>query len=222
MRKLLAAALLALLSVTAAVADQINFHFTFDGPNSVTATKAGGVVSGGASLTEIDDSTTGVIVPTMGTYVHGNTGPAKTFFAVAGTLVAVFTPGATGSVLLEDSMGNPLLTGTMNDNATLIGDTMGGNGSLNGKFSPTFVSPTVFTALGLSGVTFAPTGGVALSFGGGAFDGTTFTAEIGGGSVTINTIPTTAVPEPTSLVLMGGSLIAVGGFFRKSRFGKRS
>jgi hypothetical protein len=30
------------------------------------------------------------------------------------------------------------------------------------------------------------------------------------------------VPEPASLVLMGGGLIAVGGFLRRSRFGKRS
>jgi hypothetical protein len=34
--------------------------------------------------------------------------------------------------------------------------------------------------------------------------------------------PLAPVPEPASLVLMGGGLIAVGGFLRRSRFGKRS
>jgi hypothetical protein len=34
--------------------------------------------------------------------------------------------------------------------------------------------------------------------------------------------PGTPIPEPASLVLMGSSLIAAGGFLRKSRFGKRS
>jgi len=34
--------------------------------------------------------------------------------------------------------------------------------------------------------------------------------------------PASPVPEPTSLVLMGSSLIAAGGLLRKSRFGKRS
>jgi hypothetical protein len=34
--------------------------------------------------------------------------------------------------------------------------------------------------------------------------------------------PLSPVPEPTSLVLMGSGMIAVGGLLRKSRFGKRS
>src|SRR5215472_14041342 len=34
--------------------------------------------------------------------------------------------------------------------------------------------------------------------------------------------PAPAIPEPASLVLMGSGLIAVGGFLRKSPFGKRS
>jgi hypothetical protein len=34
--------------------------------------------------------------------------------------------------------------------------------------------------------------------------------------------PAAPIPEPASLMLMGSGLIAVGGFLRKSRFGKRS
>jgi PEP-CTERM motif len=47
-------------------------------------------------------------------------------------------------------------------------------------------------------------------------------AQDGSAGSGIGYAPLAAIPEPTSMMLLGGGLIAVGGFLRRSRFGKRS
>jgi len=216
-KKLLAVALLALFSATAAVADQINFNFRFGALNTVTAT-SGGLTSGPAPLTFVSDSTTGVFFPIAGNFVQGNAGPSTSFLATPALLIAIFTPGGANSVLVEDSMGNVLVSGDTMNNATLLSQLPNGAGSFLASFHVTFVNPTVLALFGV-GPGFGPTGSVALTTGGGNFDGTTFTGEIGGGSVTINS-SSTVVPEPVGLGVLGMGLLTIAEGLRRWRVAK--
>ena len=215
MKKLLAVALLALLfSATAAVADQINFNFRFGGPDTVTAT-SGGLTSGPAPLTFISDSTTGVFFPITGMFAQATTGPASSFLATTSLIIAIFTAGGTNSVVVQDAMGNTIVAGDTLNNGTLLSQ-IPGAGSFLAGFHVTFVDPAILAMFGL-GPNFLPTGSVSLTSGQSTFDGTTFTAEIGGGSVTIQT---GVVPEPVGLGVLGMGLLTIAEGLRRWRAAK--
>jgi len=221
-RKFWIGAVFTLLLTASAVADQINFNFTVGAANSVTATNATGLTSGPSFLTSISDTTTGVVIPCTGSmaspvcnggsYVNGNTGPG-TITAIPPVVTAFFTAGGANSVLVEDAMSMTLVAGSMNDSAALLSTFPAGAGSFLGTFGVSSVSPAVLGLFGLGGSTVKPTGSVALTFANANFDGTTFTAAIGGGSVTIQTV----VPEPASLGLIGiGFLTVAGGLWKRT------
>ena len=211
MRKFWIGAVFTLLVAGSAVADQINFNFTTGAPNSVTATMAAGLTSGPSMLQSISDTTTGVIKPQAGTYVNGNTGPAVNLAQFGNIVIGAFTMAGPNSVLVEDSLSNVLVAGIMQDGGSLLSTVPNGTGSFLATFNVTFVSPAALALFGL-GPGFLPDGSVALTLGNANFDGTTFTAAIGGGSVTIQT---PAIPEPGTLALFGSGIIGLAGLLRR-------
>ncbi len=201
-------------AATAAVADQINFNFTTGSPTSVTATTAG-LMSGPSMLTNISDSTTGLIVPFTGKYVNGNTGPASSLMQFGNIVLGTFTAGGTNSVLVKDSMGNVLVAGDMQDGASLLSTVPAGTGSFLATFHVTFVDPTILALFGV-GPGFSPQGSVAFTIGNANFNGTTYTGALGGGAVTIQSVAT-PVPEPAGLGILGMGLLTVAGGLRRLR-----
>ncbi len=212
MKKLCVVAVFSLLLAATAVADQINFNFTVGAPNSVVATNAG-LTSGPSTLTNISDTTSGLILPASGKFINGNTGPAISLNQFGNLVIATFLGSGPLSVLVVDQFNNVLVAGSMDDNGSLLSTVPAGTGSFLGTFTVSFVNPAALALFGL-GPGFLPGGSIALTTGNATFDGTTYTAAIGGGAVTIQT-PT--VPEPTSLMLLGSGFLAIGGILRRKR-----
>jgi hypothetical protein len=218
MRKFALVALLFASLATCAVADQINFNFTIGPPSSVVAT-LGGLTSGPSMLTSISDTTTSTNIPTPGTYVNGNTGPASSFVPIGSPptlLLATFAGLGGTSVLVVDAANNVLVSGSMQDNASLLSTLSVGTGSFLGTFDVSFVSPAALALFGL-GPGFQPVGSVAFTFAGANFDTTTgtLTAAIGGGSVTIQT--PTPTPEPAGLGIVGMGLVLIAEVSKRLR-----
>jgi hypothetical protein len=211
MKRLTLLGVLILSFACAAVADQINFNFTLGLPGSVTATAAG-LTSGPSELTNISDTTTNVIVPFSGTYANGNTGAATSLMQIGTIIIGTFNGAGANSVLVLDSSSNVLVSGSMNNSATLLSSLLVGTGSFLGTFDVTFVSPAALALFGL-GPSFLPNGSVAFTLGNASFDGTTFTGAIGGGAVTIQT--PVVVPEPAGLGILGMGLLTLAGGLRR-------
>ena len=148
MRKLFVVAVFSLLLAATAVADQINFNFTLGVVGSVTATSAG-FNSGPSTLTNISDSTSGVIIPTSGKFVNGNTGPAISIDQFGNLVIATFKGSGPLSVLVEDQFNNVLVAGSMDDNGSLLSTVPAGTGSFLGTFTVSFVNPSALTLFGL-------------------------------------------------------------------------
>ena len=215
MRKSFVVAVFALLLVAPVFADQINFNFTVGAPNSVTATAAAGLSSGTSTLTNISDTTLNLIVPFSGTYVNGNTGPATALNQFGNIVLATFMGAGPNSVMVVDSLNNVLVAGSMDVNGSLLSTVPAGTGSFLGTFNVTFVSPAALALFGL-GPGFSPNGSVAFTTGNANFDGTTYSAAIGGGSVTIQST-SSPVPEPAGLGILGMGVLAVSGLWRRYR-----
>jgi len=148
MKRLALLGLVVLSFACAAFADQINFNFTLGAADSVTATSAG-LTSGPSTLFNISDTTKMSIVPFLGTYVNGNTGPATSLVQFGTIIIGTFSGAGADSVLVVDSLNNVLVAGSMDDNATLLSSLLVGTGSFLGTFHVSFVSPA---ALGLFGL----------------------------------------------------------------------
>jgi hypothetical protein len=218
MKRLALVAIVVVSFAAYAVADQINFNYTIGGPGSVTATN-GGLTAGPAMLTSISDTTTGVNILFSGTFVTATTGAALSLVPIGSPptlIVGTFDAGGPNSVQVVDSLSNPLVTGAMQVNSTFASSLPGGTGSYMGSFDVAFVSPAALALFGL-GPAFQPVGSVAYTFGNANWDGTTFTAAIGGGSVTIQT--PTATPEPAGLAIVGVGLLTIVGGLRRWRSG---
>ena len=222
MRKFWIGAVFTLLVTASAVADQINFNFINGASNSVTAASAGFVSGPSLLFSNIGDSTTGATVPCSGSsaspvcqggnYISGNTGPAHSLMAFGTQVIGSFGPASAISVLVEDSMGHTLVSGTMQDGGALLSTIPNGTGSFLGTFDVTFVDPAVLALFGL-GPAFLPNGSVSLTFGKANWNATTstFTAALGTAGVTIQTPP---IPEPASLGLLGMGILTVAGGLR--------
>lgn len=222
MKKRLPLVAIAVLSLaTFAVADQINFNFTIGATSSVVAT-TGGLTAGPSMLTSISDTTINMNVPFTGTFVNANTGSGSLvpLGSPPTLIVGTFAALSGTSVQVVDAANNVLVSGSMMDNSSLLSTLPGGTGSFLGTFNVSFVSPGALALFGL-GPAFQPVGSVAFTFANANWDGTTFTADIGGGAVTIQTPTTPTVPEPAGLGILGAGLVAIAGFTRRWRTSQR-
>ena len=223
MKRLALVAIVLVSFAAVALADQINFNFTIGGANSVVATSAGGLTAGPSMLTSISDTTTNVNVPFTGTFVNANTGPAFSLVPIGPppTIVGSFAGLGGTSVLVVDAANNVLVSGSMQPNASVLSPLPGGSGSFLGTFDVSFVSPAALALFGL-GPTFQPIGSVAFTFANASFDGTTLTAAIGGGAVTIQTpAAPPPIPEPAGLGILGVGLTAIAEIARRWRASPR-
>lgn len=191
-----------------ASADEITFSFIIGAPGSLQATAAG-LAAGPSTNVLVSDSTTGQSFSLAGTF-NMFTGPATDFTVFPTFLVATFGAAGADSVLITDPMGNPLVSGSIGDNATFFTAIPDGAGSFLGGFDVSTVSPAVLALFGL-GPDFLPSGSVAATFAHDNFDPVTqtITGQLGGGTVTVTT-PVPAVPEPVGLGVGGIAVAALG------------
>jgi hypothetical protein len=188
---------------TFASADQITFSFVSNGGNvrNVQATM-GGFTAGKTLNTSVTDATTGVIVPLAGD-VTMSTGPASSYDVFPTTVVAMFNHGATDSVLIENPVTMmPILAGITGNDSVMVATHPGGTGAFLAAFQVTFVDPAILSMFNLKQVD--PRGSAGLTFGQDQLAGTDLTAVAGGGTITITA---SAIPEPKTLLLLGGGIL---------------
>jgi hypothetical protein len=195
-----------LLIVSAAFADQITFNFT----SSPLTAQASGLAFGPSTIILVRDDNTGNST-TISATASGTTGTA-TSFIVGPPLVASFSNGGPGSIIIEDSMGHVFLEGSILGASTLGSSYPDGVGHFGSNITVTEVAPGVLAALGL-GTGFDSMGSISLTLGSADFTGGILTAEVGGGTVTIETPP--PVPETLTLVLMGSGLVILARRLRR-------
>ena len=113
-------------------------------------------MSGPSMLTSISDTTTNTNIfcsttPVCngGNYINGNTGPAVNLAQFGNLVIGAFTAAGANSVLVEDSIGNVLVAGSMQDGGSLLSNVPNGTGSFLATFNVTFVSPAALALFGL-------------------------------------------------------------------------
>jgi len=126
-----------------------------------------------------------------------------------------FGPGGTISITGNSST---LLTGSV---SSATGTCVDGNGTLTADFDPTYLSPSLLAALGISGKGVSGTDTesvISLHFG----PGTSHSRPASGTIESSTVSATTVVPEPATLSLLGAGLLAMGGLFRLRRPRKKA
>lgn len=204
-RNVVALLLLVLGAGLLASADQITFSFVSQAGNLTTViASSAGLTAGPALNVLVTDSTTGVSSPLSG-LVNMSTGPSSSFTVLPTVVVSSFTAGGSDSVSIVNAITlAPILTGTTNDNSTMVATYPGGTGAFLAGFHVTFVDPSVLAAFGLK--TVDPRGSLSLTFGQDVLTGKSIAGVAGGGSITVTATPT---PEPASLGLLGGGILVL-------------
>lgn len=195
-------------------ADEITFSFIAASGSVSLQASASGITLGPSLNVLVSDATTGASFPLPGAFTS-STGVASAFVVTSGLVLATYDAGGSNSVLILDSMGNVLVSGTTQDHAAFVSGFPDGAGAFLSKFEVSSVSPSVLALFGL-GPKFADEGSVSVSAANGNFKSETLDAVIGGGTVTITTAP--AVPEPQTFGLLAIGLVTLTGYsLRKTK-----
>jgi hypothetical protein len=127
-----------------------------------------------------------------------------------------FSAGGMNSVVVEDSMSNILLQGTVDNQSSYFTRLPHAQGSFLSTFTLTFVDPTLLAMLG-TGPRFVPSGSLSTTFLGDDCNTTTMScsAQLSTAGVSIQTV----IPEPAGLGLLGMGLLAVAGGLNRWRAG---
>jgi hypothetical protein len=205
MKRLFILLLLSMAFAVCAVADEITFSFILGVPGSLNASAAG-LSAGIAENVLVSDATTGQEFTLLGVFT-ANTGRAFTFVGGGGLVQADYRGSGANSVLITDPMGNQLVAGMMDDHGRFISNYPDGRGAFAGKFDVSFVSPEVLALFGL-GPAVLPTGAVSATFAMDEFDGRTVVGQLGGGTVTVETVPEVAT------WMMGFTALGLAGVWR--------
>ncbi len=217
MKKLLVAlgclGLLATLS-NVALADAITFSFVT--ARSPVRINASGLSAGPASVLLVSDSDLNEYFSLIGTAMI-STGAASTYVASGGNLTAQFLPGPGIEVQVDSASctggAHPgiCLEGILNSNGQYTA-TAHGTGSFQALYTVTYVSPYVPTLFG-DAKGWQTTGSDSLTTSANVFrnNSTTDSAALGGGSITYQT----PVPEPSTLLMLGTSMIGLAGVIRR-------
>lgn len=210
MKKL--ALLAVLFAAFVARADEITFTFVNLALASFSASAAELQFAGGSNVI-VTDNSTGKSVILLST-ASGHTGTATDF--VAGPpLIGDYNGAGAGSVLVATG-STAFLSGSMEDSGRLEAEWPNRAGAFLSRFLVNSVASSVLVSLGLPADTvIAPEGSVALTIAQTRFDGTTLTGTLGGGQITIETVP--AVPEPAGIGFAGLGMVVIAILVRRCR-----
>lgn len=200
--------LIALFFGSYAAADVVTFTYLNLTGASFTAS-ASGLAFGNAVNVLATDNTNGhnMILTALDS---GSTGTSFAFLP-GPPLTADYLGAGPGSVLVKNG-GTTFLSGSMSLGGHLEADYPNEAGGFASRFIVNFVDPSILTALGTT-TTVDPDGSIVLTFDQTAFNGTTLTGVLGGGSITIET--SAPVPETSSIFLAITGLLVCGLYLKK-------
>lgn len=210
MKKFTLLAVLCLVSINLARADEITFTCIAEGNGHNVVASASGFTAGPCLNVLVSDAAKGLRFPLIAQF-NTSAGAATSFTITSTDVNGTFGAGSTNSVSIIGS--STFLQGDMLAGGDLGATYPGGTGSFQSIFHVTTVDPAVLADFGLP-PTFDPRGSVSITFGQNEVVGSQLEGVIGGGSATI-VVSTTPVPEPARVGLVGMGMLGLMAIYRR-------